>query len=541
MGKMRKVKVGAEDPVLSYIESDKYTDYKGRMVDPRKHGGLRAATLACVVEIMTSTVTLCNGVTLVDYFLKSMHYSVSDSSIMVTNFLGTSYLVSIFWGFISDAYITRFTTFVLSGVSELMGLLMLTYQSQNKNLQPPENQTPSYTQAVFLYIGLYGTAIGVGGIKATLAAHGADQLDQTNKPLISSYFSWYFFSICIGALLATGGMVVIKENYGWSTSFQIMVLLTSLALCTFVSGFSLYKYKRPSGSALSRVIQVILYFVLVSSVRNRKVSNAGNLDHEATAGLLARDQAHEKLKFLNRALMDNKVTIAQIKETKSFLGLLPIFATAILMNCCLAQVLTFSVQQGSLMNRTVYNFTIPTQVLAVGPISISIISIIIFEQFKKGMNKNNNNSSKFYQPLVRMGMGLALVTTSMFIASIIESKRVEEFKNGNTISVFWLAAQYILLGLSDTLTMGGMMEFFYTEAPESMRSICTSLTWCSSAMGLFMSSLLVTLSNSVSGRFGMEWFGGKDLNHSRLDLFYALLCFLNFFNLWLYIYFAKKY
>lgn len=86
-----------------------------------------------------------------------------------------------------------------------------------------------------------------------------------------------------------------------------------------------------------------------------------------------------------------------------------------------------------------------------------------------------------------------------------------------------------------------MLEFFYSEAPESMRSICTSLSWCSSSMGFFMSSVLVTLSNSISGRFGKEWFGGKDLNHSRLDLFYALLCIINILNFLLYVYFAKRY
>jgi len=56
-----------------------------------------------------------------------------------------------------------------------------------------------------------------------------------------------------------------------------------------------------------------------------------------------------------------------------------------------------------------------------------------------------------------------------------------------------------------------------------------------------MSSVLVTLSNSLSGRFGKEWFGGNDLNHSRLDLFYALLCIINILNFVMYVYFAKRY
>ncbi|XP_050914480.1 protein NRT1/ PTR FAMILY 4.2-like [Lathyrus oleraceus] len=491
---------------------------------------------------MQCLVITCNAVTLVDYFLKSMHYSVAHSSNMVTNFMGTAFMLTLLWGFISDSYITRFTTFILSNVLQISGLLMLTYQAQNPNLQPPENKTPSYVQALFLYVGLYVIAIGVGGIRSTLAAHGADQLDQTNKSLISSYFSWYFFSLCIGGLLATSVMVSIEQKYGWSTSFTIMVFVSSLALCTFVSGFSLYQYKRPSGSSVTRIIQVTYIFVLAASIRNVKVSTAGCLNHDVIEQLLPREQTHEKFKVLNKALMDENIDVAQVKETKIFLGLLPIFLITIMMNCSVAQIMTFSVQQGNLMDRKLHNFIIPAQSIAVIPIIISLTFIILFEQFKHmNKNKGKTTNNKIYQPLFRMGIGLALVSISMFLASIVESKRLEAFKDGNKLSLFWLLFQYTLLGLSDTLTLGGMLEFFYSEAPESMRSICTSLSWCSSSMGMFVSSVLVTISNSISGRFGMEWFGGKDLNHSRLDLFYALLCGINLFNFSIYVYFAKRY
>jgi peptide/histidine transporter 3/4 len=57
-------------------------------------------------------------------------------------------------------------------------------------------------------------------------------------------------------------MVPIEQKYGWSTSFMIMVCVMSLALCAFVAGFSLYRYKVPSGSPLTRIIQVIDIFAI---------------------------------------------------------------------------------------------------------------------------------------------------------------------------------------------------------------------------------------------------------------------------------------
>ncbi|CAL5184320.1 unnamed protein product [Lathyrus oleraceus] len=525
------------DPEASNIEIGKYTDYKGRTADRKKHGGIIAAFIACVVEIMQSLIINGNAQTLVDYFFKSMHYSAADSSNMVTNCMGTAFGLSIIWGFISDSYLTRFTICVFSCGLQLMGLLMLTYQTQNPNLQPLENKTPSYIQALYLYTGLYSVAIGIGGIRSTLAVHGADQLDQTNKSLISSYFSWYFFSICIGGIFATSVMVSLEQKYGWSTSFIIMIFLSTLALCVLLSGFSFYRYRRPAGSPMTRVVQV-----LVASMKNTKVSTTENLNHDITEQLLTKEQSHDKFKFLNKALMDQNISVAQVKETKTFIGLLPIFLTAIMMNCCVAQLLTFSIQQGNLMNRKILDVIIPTQCLALAPLIISLTFIILLEQSKR-MNKNNGTTTnnKIYQPLFRMRMGLALVSISMFVSSIIEYKRLEAFKKGNALSVFWLLFQYILLGLADTFTVGGMLEFFYLEAPESMRSISTSLSWCSNSMGMFVSSLLVTTCNSVSGRFGRKWFGGKDLNDSRLDLFYALCCVISSFNFFLYLYFSMRY
>lgn len=147
-----------------------------------------------------------------------------------------------------------------------------------------------------------------------------------------------------------------------------------------------------------------------------------------------------------------------------------------------------------------------------------------------------------FRPLGRIGLGLALASASMAVAALVEAKRWHEaVQNNATLSVFWLGWQYLLLGFADMLTLGGMLEFFYSEAADSMRSMSTALSWCSTSMGYFISSVLVSLSNWVTGKLGHPWLGGNDLSHARLDLFYALLCSPNFLNLLNYIYWAKRY
>ncbi|KAM3683651.1 hypothetical protein ACB094_12G162500 [Castanea mollissima] len=504
-------------------EREEYVDWRGKKADPRKHGGVRAASFVCVVEVLENLVFLSNASNFVVYFLMSMNYKPAEASNMVTNFMGTSFLLTIFGGFISDSFITRFKTFIFFCSIELLGLILLTVQAHEPHLHPAMGRRPSGSQAAILYAGLYAMAIGVGGVKATLPAHGADQLDHSNQRLISAFFNWFFFSLCTGGLISVTLMIWIEENLGWNWSFKISVIVLSVTLFIFTIGFSFYRYKLPGGSPLSRIFKVF-----TSTARNWKLSPIERVN----------GQSHSKFKILDKALIDSTVTATEVEETKTFLGLLPIFATTILMNCCLAQLMTFTVQQGNIMNRTIHNFKIPTQSLTVFPLIIMLASIPLYEQFVRIFG---NQKAKMFQPLRRIGLGLAMASGSMAVAAIVEVKRREAAENNVILSVFWLGWQYLLLGVSDMLTLGGMLEFFYSEAPDSMRSMSTALSWCSTSMGYFLSSVLVGIVNSVSGKYGQPWLGGKNLNQTRLDLFYTLLSILNILNLLAYIYCAKRY
>lgn len=74
--------------------------------------------LCAVVEVLENMVFLCNASNFVTYFLNSMHYSAAESANMVTNFMATSFLLTVLGGFICDSYFTRFTTFIFSCVLE---------------------------------------------------------------------------------------------------------------------------------------------------------------------------------------------------------------------------------------------------------------------------------------------------------------------------------------------------------------------------------------------------------------------------------------
>ncbi|PWA46228.1 proton-dependent oligopeptide transporter family [Artemisia annua] len=87
------------------------------------------------------------------------------------------------------------------------------------------------------------------------------------------------------------------------------------------------------------------------------------------------------------------------------------------------------------------------------------------------------------------------------------------------------------------------MEFAFSEAPIRMRSLATSFSWASLALGYYLSGVMVSLVNSVtgSGKHHHPWLAGENLNHYRLDRFYWLMSVLSVLNLVNYVFWANRY
>lgn len=129
----------------------------------------------------------------------------------------------------------------------------------------------------------------------------------------------------------------------------------------------------------------------------------------------------------------------------------------------------------------------------------------------------------------------------MVAAAIMENKRRHYALNkGEMISVFWIAPQYLIFGLSEMFTAVGLIEFFYKQSMEGMQAFLTAITYCSYSFGFYLSSLLVSLVNKVtSGGDNNGWLGQNDLNKDRLDYFYWVLGVLSFVNFVNYVFWAK--
>ncbi|XP_047330948.1 protein NRT1/ PTR FAMILY 4.7-like [Impatiens glandulifera] len=527
----------------------RYVNWKNEPAVPDRHGGILAASFVLVVEVLENLAYLANASNLVLYLTRFMGFSPSGAANTVTNFMGTAFILALLGGFLCDAFFTSYYIYLASAVIEFLGLLILTVQAHAPSLRP----SSGLEKHTLLFGGLYLVALGVGGIKGSLPPHGAEQFDENTtkgRKQRSTFFNYYIFSLACGALIAVTFVVWIEDNKGWQWGFGIATASILISIPVFLLGSPLYKIKKPSGSPITTIVKV-LFAAIYNSCRSRKASKAV-VNMSFTSPSLETETNNDEtssrhLKILTRA-MENQhqhslisCTLKEVEEVSIVLKILPIFMSTIMLNCCLAQLSTFSIQQASTMNTMIGSFKVPPASLPIFPVIFIMALAPIYNHVIVPLSRKLTKTETGITHLQRIGTGLFLSIMAMAIAARVEMKRKRVAETSDTktplpITFLWISLQYLFLGSADLFSLAGMMEFFFTEAPFSMRSLATSLSWASLAMGYYLSSALVSAVNGVT-----SWLEGSDLNHYHLERFYWLMCILSVLNFFHYLLWACRY
>nr|XP_043640127.1 protein NRT1/ PTR FAMILY 4.6-like isoform X2 [Erigeron canadensis] len=556
---------------------DGYVDWKKKPAVKGHHGGMLAASFVLVVEVMENLAYLANASNLVLYLINHMHFSPSKAANHVTDFMGTAFLLALLGGFLSDAFFTTYQIYLISALIEFLGLVVLTVQARSSSLKPPECNPTGATvpcqqvngpKAAMLFLGLYLVALGVGGIKGSLPSHGAEQFDDNTikgRKQRSTFFNYFVCCLAIGALIAVTFVVWVEDNKGWEWGFGISTLTIILSIPVFLAGSRFYRNKIPSGSPLTTIFKVLIGAVLNNCIA-RSPSNAivsmslspNDTDQQqqtVTKDLQEIETPSSSLKFLNNAAVNKpaytflQCSVKQVEDVKIVLKVLPIFGCTIMLNCCLAQLSTFSVQQASTMDRKIGSLKVPAASLPVFPVMFIIFLAPIYDHIIIPFARKATKSEMGVSHLQRIGIGLLLSIMAMAVAALVEIKRKRvvtrtslDPKEPLPISFLWIAFQYLFLGSADLFTLAGLMEFFFTEAPANMKSLATSLSFASLAMGYYLSTVIVSIVNSTTGSSGNRgWLSGENLNHYHLERFYWLMCALSALNFLHYMFWANRY
>ncbi|XP_061376364.1 protein NRT1/ PTR FAMILY 5.6-like [Gastrolobium bilobum] len=546
---------------------DSSVDHKGRVPFRASTGSWKASLFIIAIEFSERLSYFGIATSLILYLTRVIHQDLKIAVRNVNYWSGVTTLMPLFGGFLADAYLGRYITVIASCIIYLMGLVLLSLSWFLPGLKPCDHinmcSEPRRIHEVVFFLAIYLISIGTGGHKPSLESFGADQFDDDHaeeRRQKMSYFNWWNCGLCSGLILGVTVVVYVQDHVNWGVADIILTVVMAFSLVIFLIGRSTYRYRAPTGSPLTPMFQV-----LVAAISKRKLPYPSDptqlYEVSMFEGSNGRFLAHtKKLKFLDKAaILENEgnlaekqgpwklATVTKVEEMKLIINMIPIWVFTLAFGICAAQTPTFFIKQGAIMDRKIGNngFEIPpASIFTLAAIGM-IISVAIYDKILVPVLRKLTGNERGMNILQRIGFGMFFSVVTMIVAALVERKRLEAVemnpsKGSLSMSVFWLAPQFLIIGIGDGLALVGLQEYFYDQVPDSMKSLGIALYLSVIGAANFLSSLLITIVDQVTGKIGKSWFG-KDLNSSRLDRFYWLLACITTLNLFMFVFFARKY
>ncbi|XP_062231116.1 protein NRT1/ PTR FAMILY 5.1 [Phragmites australis] len=551
---------------------DGSVDLRGRPVVASQTGRWKACAFLVGYESFERMAFYGVASNLVVYLTTQLREETVSSVRNVNNWTGTVWMTPIVGAYIADAFLGRFWTFTISSLIYLAGMVLITLAVSLKSLHPhctPEGGCAPATpqQVAFFHAALYTMAIGAGGTKPNISTFGADQFDdfdERERDSKTSFFNWWMFSSFTGGLVAVLVLVFVQENVGWGVGYTIPTVGLALSLILFYVGTPFYRHKpvrRATAAGPARLVSRV--FSEAFANRKRQLpGDPGELHEHDTAWYAAagKRRLHHTpaFRFLDKAALmwteeetsRRPCTVTEVEEVKLIAGMIVVWLSTLVPCTIWAQVNTLFVKQGTTLDRTVSGVRIPAASLG-SFITISmLLSIPVYDRVLVPLVRRRTRNPRGITLLQRLGIGCALQVMVVACAYLVEVRRMRVIRErsvqgpGDTVpmSIFWMLPQYVLLGVGDVFNSVGILEFFYDQSPDGMRSLGTTFFTSGLGVGNFLNSLLVTLVDRATrgSKGGKSWIA-NNLNNSHLDYYYVFLLLLSVANLALFVWVATRY
>jgi POT family proton-dependent oligopeptide transporter len=279
----------------------------------------------------------------------------------------------------------------------------------------------------WLFLGLAFIAVGAGGIKPCVSAHLGDQFGKSNSHLISKVFSWWYFSINVGAATSTLLTPVLLENVGPWAAFGLPGILMALATLTFWLGRNRFVHIQPSG-----------------------------LEH-----------------FKRESLSPDGL--------RALVNLIPLFLIFVPMFWAIFdQTGSAWVLQAEDMDRVFLGREwLESQIQAANPILILILIPTFTYVIYPFMGR-------FFEPtpLRRIGIGLFMTAGAFAITGALQAS----IDAGGTPNIGWQLLAYVILTSAEVLVSITTLEFAYTQAPKKMKSFIMGIYFLGVSLGNLVTS-----------------------------------------------------
>lgn len=305
---------------------------------------------------------------------------------------------------------------------------------------------------VGLAIGLGLIALGAGGIKPCVSATVGDQFCESNQHLLPRVYSWFYFSINLGSAVSTLLIPKMMQWYGPHVAFGVPGILMMAATLVFWFGRRRFAHVPPAGRAFLR---------------------------EATS--------RESLKAIGNLLI-----------------IVPF--VAMFWALWYQNFSSWVIQAGKMDLKWMGVDWLPEQIQTANAVLILVLlpvfSYLLYPAIERVWKLT---------PLRRIGIGLFLTAFTFLIPAWIETR----LALGERPPIAWQLTAYVFLTACEILVSTTHLEFCYTQAPPSLKSLATA-TYLAA----------ISLGNAITARVNF-WIqdanGGSRLDGAAYFLFFAAL------------------
>lgn len=390
---------------------------------------------------------------LVLYMTEVLHLTPSFSSFFYGIFIGSTYIIQVIGGYLSDRYIGNRKSIILGGILMALGQFIFAYSgslySTSLNIAEHSSFIFTFQESIFL-IGAIVLCIGSSFCKVNINSMVGLLYDPTDKMLDSGY-SLFYMAAHVGAL--SPFIINFVVGNGNPNLYQYGFLMAGCCITLGVIFFILTKDKylrNPDGESIG----------VVPPFKNEKFAA----------------KRHDSNKKFSKNEINHLILIAMA------------FIAGIIFYMCQSQMST------SILLFTKYyvnpvipftNFSIsPEFYLALNPLFIILLTPLIIKIWDFCASKNHE-----IMPITKIGIG-SIITGMAFLVILIS---LNTFDANLKINMVWIFLFNIVLVIGELFLSPICISLAYKLAPVNYTSLIMGIWLFSIGIGMMLGGTLASL------------------------------------------------